>query len=126
MDNIRIEDYGVVLAHELTHANQHCIGEFQEDCGTQLFMEMEAYYCEGACGRNMSSEQAAEDYLLRAVRSVCPTWCDTEKLTPSAVQQQLDEFKHYLATGQICNFSQPRMPQAPTETVDAVSRRVRR
>ncbi len=127
MDNIQIEDYGVVLAHELTHANQHCSGEFQEDCGTQLFLEMEAYYCEGACGRNMSPEQAAEDCALRAVRSVCAAkLCDTEKLTPSAVQQQLDRFKHYLVTGQICTFSQPRMPQTPAETADAVSRRVRR
>ncbi len=123
MDNIKIEDYGVVLAHELTHANQHCSGEFKKDCGTQLFIEMEAYYCEGACGRNMLPEQAAEDCAIRAVRSVCSAkLCGTDELnTPGVVQQQLDKFKHYLVTGQLCNFSQPRMPLTPTATVDAVS-----
>jgi hypothetical protein len=125
MDNIEIGDYGIVLAHELTHANQHCHGENQKDCGTKLFHEMEAYYCEGDCGQNMLPDEAAQDCMLRAIRSVCPESCDTEKLTSALIERNLNLFKRYLLTGEICNFSKTRMRHI-AKTDQVIPRRKRR
>ncbi len=106
------------LYHELIHANQFCWrnivgtaetrkanGKFA--CFGVLMSEMEAYYCDGSCGQNMGSSEAAQDCLIRAIDSACES-CYLEELNYYVVNKALRRFVVHHKAGSLCRF--PGMP----------------
>ncbi len=96
---------------ELIHANQHCFGKnWGPGCEKKLMIEMEAYYCEGWCGKAANfktPKELALDCMRYAIGSVCRDSLDhcpnADMITPELVANLVKCFTETESNG-MCKF----------------------